>query len=211
MTPFGILAISFAASADAFAAALVRGAGSPRSRRRWMGISPALLAALTTGAVFGVIEGLTPVIGYLIGRSAVTWVQAWDHWLAFGILAGLGVLMLREGFKPPEAHVPESPGAEHAAGRKNWKAWIALAAAGFATSIDAMAMGLSLAFVDVNIYVASASIGLVTAAMSFAGHLLGRSLGVHVGLWAERVGGLLLIGVGCHILWSHLHTPPALS
>ena len=83
--------LSLAMSTDAFAAAVGKGAAQHR---------PHLREALRTGLIFGVIEGLTPVIGWLLGQLAAPYVSAWDHWIAFVLLGGLGIMMVRDGFSP---------------------------------------------------------------------------------------------------------------
>ena len=90
----GLLALAM--STDAFAAAVSK--GSALDRPRWS-------EALRTGAIFGVIEGLTPLIGWLLGLSAASYVEAWDHWIAFVLLAALGIRMVLASFQPPEAEV----------------------------------------------------------------------------------------------------------
>lgn len=191
MSPWSIVALSLAASTDAFAAALGRGATA--SRVSQANSRDVLRAALITGITFGVIEGLTPILGWLIGSAAVSWVQAWDHWLAFGILAGLGANSIWQSFG--DGAIPET---------SRPSGFWAMATAALATSMDAMAMGLSLAFVDVSIWVVATAIGITTMAMAALGYWLGGTFGSRWGSWAERLGGVLLILVGSHILWSHL-------
>jgi len=130
-----------AMSADAFAAALGRGTALDRAK---------LTAALRIGAVFGLIESITPVVGWLIGNAAATMIQGFDHWVAFALLGGLGLHMIHAGLNPPA--VPDLPSSER---QPLWS----IALTGFATSIDAMAVGVGLAFLDVNILMAAAIIG----------------------------------------------------
>lgn len=185
MNPVATLFLAFAMSTDAFAAAI--GKGATLHRPHWR-------EALRTGLIFGVIEALTPLVGWFIGRAAAQYVSAWDHWIAFTLLAILGTRMIRNGFKASEAD--EKKPAAHSL-------WL-LALTGFATSIDAMAVGAGLAFVDVNIYSTAAAIGLATATMVTIGVLLGRVIGDVVGKRAEMAGGVVLIGIGCVILVEHL-------
>ncbi|MFM0646558.1 manganese efflux pump MntP [Paraburkholderia bryophila] len=185
MNPVATLFLAFAMSTDAFAAAI--GKGATLHRPHWR-------EALRTGLIFGVIEALTPLIGWFIGKAAAQYVSAWDHWIAFALLAILGARMIRNGFKASEAD--EKKPAAHSF-------WL-LALTGFATSIDAMAVGAGLAFVDVNIYSTAAAIGLATATMVTIGVLLGRVIGDVVGKRAEMAGGVVLIGIGCVILVEHL-------
>ncbi|URV23355.1 manganese efflux pump MntP [Burkholderia gladioli] len=186
MNPFATLLLAFAMSTDAFAAAIGKGATLHR---------PSLREALKAGLVFGVIEALTPLAGWFLGRAAAQYVSAWDHWIAFGLLGLLGARMIRNGLSADRAD--EDTPTSHSF-------WL-LAATGFATSIDAMAVGAGLAFVEVNIYATAIAIGLVTMAMVTIGVMLGRLLGKLAGKRAEMAGGLVLIGIGVGILFEHLH------
>lgn len=176
-------------STDAFAAAIGKGVAMSR---------PRITQALKVGLLFGVIEAITPAIGWLIGRSASHLIAAWDHWLAFGLLSLLGLHMIANGFK-----ADEEPGEESAAPRRH--GLLGLALTGFSTSIDAMAIGVSLAFIDTPIALIAAVIGLCTFVMVTLGIMLGRAMGAVVGKRAEIIGGLILIGVGAVILYEHLN------
>ena len=191
MTFVAILAVAFAMSTDAFAAAI--GKGAALHRPRWS-------EALRTGAIFGSIEALTPVVGWALGSAAARLVTAWDHWIAFVVLAGLGSRMIWAGTRDDvEAIEDEARPSRHAF-------WL-LALTGFATSIDAMAVGVGLAFIDVAIVPVAIAIGLTTFAMVTAGVMLGRVFGVVAGRWAEIAGGVLLIAIGALIVVQHLRTP----
>ena len=178
--------LSLAMSTDAFAAAVGKGAALHR---------PHLREALRTGLIFGVIEGLTPVIGWLLGQLAAPYVSAWDHWIAFTLLSLLGLRMVVAASRMPGADEGEKP-TRHGF-------WL-LAVTGFATSIDAMAVGVGLAFLNVSILPIAASIGLATFVMVTLGVMVGRLLGKVAGRWAEAIGGVLLIGIGAFILFEHL-------
>ncbi|MBF6617832.1 manganese efflux pump MntP [Pollutimonas thiosulfatoxidans] len=177
--------LALAMSADAFAAAIGKGAALHK---------PRFAEALRTGLIFGVIEGITPVIGWALGLVAAPFVSAWDHWIAFALLGGLGLVMIRNGCKPQA--VSQDKRIKHSF-------WL-LAATGFATSIDAMAVGVGLAFIDVNIVSTSVAIGCTTLLMVVVGVMLGRLLGSLAGRRAEVVGGAILIGIGTMILVDHL-------
>jgi manganese efflux pump family protein len=185
MNPVATLFLAFAMSTDAFAAAI--GKGATLHRPHWR-------EALRTGLIFGVIEALTPLIGWFLGKAAAQYVSAWDHWIAFTLLLVLGARMVRNGLRTHEAD--EAKPAAHSF-------WL-LAVTGFATSIDAMAVGAGLAFVDVNIYSTAAAIGLATMLMVTLGVMLGRVIGHVAGRRAELAGGVVLIGIGCVILAEHL-------
>ena len=188
MHPISILLLGIAMSTDSFAAAVGKGAAMHK---------PRFPEALRAGLIFGAIEGLTPVIGWLLGLAAAKYITAWDHWIAFALLGLLGLHMIYAGLKP------ESAGIAIDETKRNDGFW-ALAATGFATSIDAMAVGVGLAFLDVNIAVVALVIGLSTLVMVTLGIMLGRILGSLAGKRAEIVGGLMLIGIGAAILYEHL-------
>ena len=192
MSPISIVLIGFAMSTDAFAAAVGKGAAMRK---------PRLLDALRAGLIFGVIEAITPIIGWLLGRAASQYVQAFDHWIAFGLLGVLGAHMIIAGLKPDDES--EADNADDEAGEQHKSFWT-LAATGFATSIDAMAIGVGLAFLDVHIGVVALVIGLCTMTMVTIGIMLGRALGALVGKRAEIIGGVILIIIGCAILYEHL-------
>jgi putative Mn2+ efflux pump MntP len=172
-------------STDAFAAAV--GKGAALNKPNWR-------EALRTGLIFGIIEGVTPVIGWALGQVAAPYVTAWDHWIAFVLLTLLGVRMIRAGFAGPDAEA--SKPASHSF-------WV-LAATGFATSIDAMVVGVGLAFMDADIVVTAVAIGVSTFIMVTIGVMLGRVLGLIAGRRAEIAGGILLVGIGCLILYEHV-------
>lgn len=178
-------ALALAMSTDAFAVAVGKGAALQR---------PQLREALRTGAIFGVIEGLTPVIGWAAGTIAARYVAAWDHWIAFVLLLVLGVRMIREGLSNAVGAEEEKPSSH--------SFWL-LAITGFATSIDAMAVGVGLAFVGVNIAVTAAAIGFATFCMVTLGVMVGRAVGAVVGKRAELIGGVVLVAIGCLILYQH--------
>ncbi|QYF91939.1 manganese efflux pump MntP family protein [Massilia sp. PAMC28688] len=177
-------ALSLAMSTDAFAAAVGKGAALHR---------PNLKEALRTGLIFGVIEGITPIMGWAMGRVAAPYVQAWDHWIAFGLLVALGLHMIAAGISPEEEQ--QDKPATHG--------FWTLAITGFATSIDAMAVGASLAFLGENILLTAAAIGLSTFIMVTIGVMVGRALGALAGKRAEIVGGIILIVIGALILYEH--------
>jgi putative Mn2+ efflux pump MntP len=191
MSPISILLLALAMSTDAFAAAV--GKGTALEKPRWP-------EALRTGLIFGVIEALTPIVGWALGLAAASYVEAWDHWIAFTLLGILGVRMIFAGLGPVEPGAPARPDRH---------AFWSLALTGLATSIDAMAVGAGLAFLDVSILPIAATIGATTFVLVTLGVMVGRVLGAVVGKRAEIVGGLLLIGIGSTILYEHLHAAGA--
>ena len=187
MSWLSIILLGLAMSTDAFAAALGKGAGMSK---------PRLADALRVGLIFGVVEAITPVIGWLLGSAASSYVEARDHWIAFVLLGSLGAHMLWKAWKSDGAETADVPNATGI---------LALAVAGLATSIDAMAVGVGLAFVDTPIWIIAAVIGVCTFVMVTLGVMLGRVLGSLVGSWAEALGGVILISVGTGILFQHLN------
>ncbi|MCZ8134887.1 MAG: manganese efflux pump MntP family protein [Porphyrobacter sp.] len=173
------LLLAVALAMDAFAVALTQGAK----------FRPGLRGGLAIALTFGVFQALMPLAGWVIGAVALIYIEAVDHWIAFGLLTFLGVRMLG-------GHVGEEEASHALTGR-------ALLLAGVATSIDALAAGITLPTLAVEPLVAVALIGLVTAAMSGAGVALGRVAGDRWGEWAERAGGVILIALGCKILAEH--------
>lgn len=178
--------LALAMSTDAFAAAV--GKGTALQNPRWS-------EALRTGGIFGVIEAITPLIGWALGLAAASYVKAWDHWIAFGLLGVLGIRMILAAAMGGDEEEAEKP-TRHGF-------WL-LAITGFATSIDAMAVGVGLAFLNVNIVPVAVAIGFTTFAMVTMGVMVGRVLGNIAGRWAEAIGGVLLVGIGCAILYEHL-------
>jgi manganese efflux pump family protein len=188
MHPISIFLLGIAMSTDAFAAAVGKGAAMHK---------PRFAEALRVGVIFGAIEGLTPVIGWLLGLAAAKYITAWDHWIAFTLLGFLGLHMIYAGLKPA------SEGGATDAAKRGHGFW-GLAATGLATSIDAMVVGVGLAFLDVNIGVVALVIGLTTLVMVTLGVMLGRFLGSLAGKRAEIIGGFMLIAIGAMILREHL-------
>ncbi|HYD31165.1 MAG TPA: manganese efflux pump MntP family protein, partial [Azospirillaceae bacterium] len=170
------LALAFSLSMDSFAAALGRGACLRR---------PGLPEAFRVGMAFGLCQLAMPLVGWAVGIAFASLVSAVDHWIAFGLLLLVGGIMIRNFFADDDGD-----GAD-GAGRGGF---IALVTTGFATSIDASAVGVGLAVVDVDIVTTSLLIGAVTFAVAFSGVLLGRVAGSYLGRWAELVGGIVLIG-----------------
>jgi len=143
---------------------------------------------------FGLFQFVMPVLGWLAGQTLHQWISAFDHWIAFVLLGFIGGKMIWESF-----------GSEEHRGDKGdpTRGWLLLTLS-IATSIDALAVGLSLAFLRVSIWGPSVVIGIVAAGMTALGMTFGSRLGARFGKWAERAGGLVLAGIGVRILVSHL-------
>lgn len=184
MSPATIAVIAVTMSVDSFAASVGRGASIGR---------PRLSEALRTGIIFGVVEALTPVVGWLAGVAASRYVAEIDHWIAFVLLTAVGLHTLY-------GTICGSPEEKEA---RNCSLCLLVATA-VGTSLDAMAVGVSLAFLEADIVTIAAAIGLATFLMSSGGMLVGRMLGERFGRMAEMAAGVGLCGLGVLILVEHL-------
>lgn len=177
--------LAFGMSMDAFAASIGKGANLHK---------PKFSEAVRTGLIFGAIETLTPLVGWGLGMLASQFILEWNHWIAFILLVFLGGRMIVEGFRGDSDEACEAP---HRHGF-----WLLVTTA-FATSLDAMAVGVGLAFLQVSIVTTALAIGCATFIMSTLGMMVGRFIGPLLGKRAEILGGIVLIGIGSEILWSH--------
>ncbi|PHM38016.1 manganese efflux pump MntP [Xenorhabdus innexi] len=188
MNFYATLILALALSMDAFAAAVSKGAALHR---------PHLREAIRTGLIFGVVEACTPLIGWALGVYASQYIMEWDHWVAFTLLFILGCRMMRESFKrPSEATIESTTPCRHGS--------LTLIFTAIATSLDAMAIGIGLAFLQIDILPTAMTIGLMTMIMATLGMLIGRYIGTLLGKRAEFIGGLVLIAIGFNILFEHL-------
>ncbi|MBD7942429.1 manganese efflux pump [Brevundimonas sp. Sa3CVA3] len=190
MSPAAIAILSVSMSADAFAAAIGRGAQH----------RPTVPQALRSGLVFGVIEAITPLIGFALGVAAADMVEQIDHWIAFGLLGAVGAKMIWEALKRDEQELE----ADNAAGKAASRGLLALIATAVGTSIDAGAVGVGLALLDANIWLIAGCIGFTTFALATLGLLVGKAAGVRLGKIVELVGGVAVIALGLKILLEHL-------
>jgi len=138
---------------------------------------------------FGLFQFMMPVAGWFLGTGFVSYVRAVDHWIAFGLLAFVGGRMVRDGLAGTEGALSRDPSKG-----------LTMVMLSFATSIDALAIGLGLAVMDVTIWYPSALIGIITCALSVAAIGIGRRAGTVFGNRMEIVGGVILIGLGVRIL-----------
>lgn len=182
MLHYALLAASLAA--DAFAVAISMGLSAQKASFR---------DAVRVGLFFGGFQALMPLLGYLAGSTVSAVIERYDHWIAFGLLAFIGGRMLWESARGTEEGEQPSLGAL----RK-------LLVLSIATSIDALAVGVSLAVLREHIWVNAAWIGCVTFALSTLGVLAGRRLGRRMQRCATVAGGLVLIFIGAKILIEHL-------
>lgn len=193
-------------AADAFAVAMCRGLESKRFT--WKN-------GLLTGLFFGFFQAAMPVIGYYLATLFADEISAFDHWIAFALLAFLGAKMIYEGAK--EEHSKRREKKQNAGSTSDTAAAAdekkpehvsfrmkELVVMSFATSIDALIVGVTFAFLDTNIWTSVSLIGAVTFALSLFGVFLGSKIGKKLGGKAEIVGGIILIAIGLKILLEHL-------
>ncbi len=180
MNLFTTVALAASMSADAFAAALGKGAALDK---------PRLSEALRAGLIFGTIEAITPVIGWGAGITASHYISAFDHWIAFIVLSAIGGKMIWESMHRTDGQ--QKP-VRHSLG--------VLIVTAIGTSIDAMAIGVTLALIDANIIVAALAIGGTTFVLATLGIMIGRLIGSKLGRIAEVGGGTVLILIGAKIL-----------
>jgi putative Mn2+ efflux pump MntP len=178
------LIIAFGLSTDAFAASIAKGA-------RFPGMSLPRVGGIALG--FASFEALAPLIGFLLGSQFASVIEDVDHWIAFGLLGLLGGRMVWKSFHAE----PEEQGAAV-------PTWSAVVVTALGTSIDAIAVGITLALLSDNIPLTLMTIGLVTFAMTFVGLRLGGLIGARTGRIAEFAGGIGLALVGVNILITHL-------
>ncbi len=174
--------IAVGLSMDAFAVAVCKGLATPKVEKKHMGI---------VGIYFGGFQALMPLLGYLLGSRFRVWIESIDHWIAFILLGCIGFNMIRESREE----------AEKVDASLTAKAMLPLAVA---TSIDALAVGISFAFLSVPVVPAVLLIGCITFVLSAAGVKLGNIFGVKYKSRAELLGGVVLILMGLKILLEHL-------
>ena len=179
-----ILGIGIALSMDAFSVSICKGLATKKF---------SLKTAIICGLWFGGFQALMPVIGYFLGAQFEHLIVAIDHWIAFGLLLLIGANMIREAVKGEEADQADSTTA--------FKTMFMLA---IATSIDALAVGVSFAFLQVNIWISVLIIGVTTFVFSFGGVAIGNFFGSRYSKPAEITGGVILILLGTKILFEHI-------
>lgn len=180
-----VFLIALGLSADCFVVAL--SGGISKLNHSWSRI-------LRVSFSFGLFQALMPVLGWLAGRTVVELIADYDHWVAFAMLAIVSGRMLWESFRPER-----SQGKEVDITRG-----LLLITLSIATSIDALAVGLSFAFLNLNIALASPTIGVVAFVVTIIGFKLGRRAGQVIGKRAEAIGGIILLAIGLRILLSHI-------
>lgn len=180
-----VVLIAIGLSADCFAVG-VSGSMSLKNVSR--------LQILRASLAFGFSQAIMPVLGWLTGRAFTDLIASYDHWVAFILLAFIGARMIWESFRARDGR------SETADITRGWLLLIL----SLATSIDALVVGLSFAFLAVNIVLASTTIGVVAFTATAIAFSLGTKMGKLIGRRAEAIGGLVLIAIGLRILISHI-------
>lgn len=183
MDILSIFIIALGVAMDAFAAAIGKGLDMNKIDIKW-----SLIVAL----FFGAFQAFMPILGWFLGGQFHNYIQDFDHWIAFILLAIIGGKMIWESRKE-ECEEPQN--------KRSFKELIILS---IATSVDALAVGVTFAILKIDIVVSSIIIGLVTFALSFLGVLLGNKFGCQYKHKAELFGGIILILIGVKILCEHL-------
>lgn len=183
MSLLSLFLIAVGLSMDAFAVSVCKGLAMQKINLR---------KSLIVGLWFGGFQGLMPLIGYLLGSQFEQYISAIDHWIAFVLLALIGLSMIKEALSKEE---------ECADGSLAPKGMFVLAVA---TSIDALAVGITFSFLQVNIISAVAFIGITTFVLSAVGVKAGNIFGIRYKAKAEFAGGIILIFMGVKILLEHL-------
>jgi len=184
MSWYVLLGVALGLAMDAFAAAVAVSV-SLRSVSRHQVVRLAFH--------FGLFQALMPIVGWLAGVSVVEWIALWDHWIAFGLLGVVGLRAIRAGVRGGE---PSSTVSDPTRG-------VSLMVLSLATSLDALAAGLSFAALGVKVWVPSLVIGFTTGVLTAIGTIFGSRLGRRFGAWAEVAGGVVLIGIGLLIVLEH--------
>lgn len=183
-----LLIMALGLAMDAFAASVCKGLCMRQMNWRH---------GIIIAAMFGAFQALMPIAGWLLGVSFAGMIEPIDHWIAFALLALIGGKMLWEAFHED----PEGPNCSTVEPRLDMRELLMLA---IATSIDALAVGVSLAFLGADIAVSASVIGLVTFIVSLAGVIIGSRFGSRLERSANIAGGVILIIIGVRILVEHL-------
>ncbi|MCD6365022.1 MAG: manganese efflux pump [Planctomycetes bacterium] len=194
-----ILAIAVALGMDALAVSIAAGAAIKRVTHRHI---------FRIAFHFGLFQFMMPVLGWLAGSTVSKYIEAFDHWIAFALLFIIGGKMLWDAnagiLRSGGRHNGGGPGIAHLRpGCDPTRGWM-LIMLSIATSIDALAVGLSMAFLNVSIWLPSVIIGIIAGVLTVVGIRFGSRLGSKYGRWADTLGGIVLIAIGVRILVSHL-------
>jgi manganese efflux pump family protein len=175
-----VTGISFGLAMDAFAVAVAAGMALDTVTPRH---------AFRLGFHFGLFQFMMPILGWLAGSQFASNIHGWDHWLAFGLLVYVGGKMLWEAHRKDDAQATSDP-----------TRGLRLLTLSLATSIDALAVGISMALLGVSVWLPSVVIGLITATLTVIGISLGVRIGMRWGRYAEIAGATILILIGVRLL-----------
>jgi len=199
-----LLLVAIGLSMDAFAVAVCAGLTMPKVT---------IKKSLIVGLYFGIFQAFMPLIGYMLATQFAEKITAFDHWIAFGLLCFIGGKMIVGSFKkegccdrecPAETCTDrECPGGERPDTKETSLKPAKMLPLALATSIDALAMGVSFAFLKVDIVPAVLSIGIITLILSMAGVKIGNVFGTRFKSKAELAGGIVLVLMGLKILFEH--------
>ena len=179
-----ILLLALSLALDCFAVSVTGGA---------LVAKPKIKNALKIGAFFGLFQALMPLIGWALGYGFKNLISKFDHWIAFGLLFAIGLKMIIESFKKEEDKK-----------QKDILNNYTLVLLAIATSIDALIVGMSFAFIDIPVVYAVLVIGFFAFALSVIGYFIGHKAGNFIKSKIEIIGGVILIGLGAKILIEHL-------
>lgn len=195
MSWFELFVIAVGLSMDAFAVAICKGLSFKTVRLRNAGV---------VGLYFGIFQAGMPLIGYFLAAQFQDKITAYDHWIAFALLAVIGINMIKESFEKEceECNKRAESEEEYDAKALNFKSMLALAVA---TSIDALAVGVTFAFLQIDIVPAVSFIGIVTLLLSMVGVWIGNVFGAKYKTKAILAGGIILVLMGLKILLEHLN------
>ena len=185
MQVIDIVFIAFGLAMDAFAVSICRGLKVRKVSWKY---------SVSTAFVFGLFQALMPLIGYLAGKQFEGYITGIDHWIAFGLLGIIGINLIKESFDKEE----DDAACDEDISFKE------LLLMGIATSIDALAIGVTFAFLKINIITAIIIIGIITFVLSLSGVYIGNLFGSKLKKGAEVLGGIILIAIGIKILLEHL-------
>ncbi len=185
---FEFLLIAVGLSMDAFAVSVCNGL----KMKKFSSVYACIIALF-----FGVFQAAMPIIGFFLGKGFESQIKAFDHWIAFGLLAVIGINMIREALGKDDESVCACGGYT-----LNLKELTLMAVA---TSIDALAVGITFAVLEVPIFTAAPIIGIITFIISFGGVFLGNRFGASYKEKAELAGGIILVLIGTKILLEHLN------
>ncbi|MBN2510873.1 MAG: manganese efflux pump [Spirochaetales bacterium] len=186
MTSLAVIGIAFSLSMDAFAASVSTGCSMTRIKKR---------TVLATAFAFGAFQGIMPIAGYYAGLTVRSFLLAWEHWVAFGLLFAIGAKMVYEGIREGKKAGCEDSEELLSVRRLLWLS--------IATSIDALIIGVGFAVLDISVFMPAAVIAGVTFVMSGIGVITGKVLKHVFSEYVDILGGIILIGLSIKILVEH--------